>query len=520
MNLLVNADKYCYNLPPVSIRARVVGPPVGRTRTIIIVSAVIMTAVLFAVIAVAGYALPPGRTRLFLLAAAGLITPVPAALLGLLFRALREHSEHAQRYATRDALTDLYNQNAFWDFLNYEIERSKRQKYRFSLLLIDIDNFKAINDRHGHAAGDLFLRRFADLFKRTIRKGDIPARYAGDNFAAILPVCDEAQAHIVAKRLVEGLRETTVEMPEGGQVATTASAGIAVFPHHAGDAQDLYLLADNMLSQAKTAGKDRVSLPLDDVNIDSLRSAGEQSLLVMEALRQRRVVPYFQPIISVNGSSVLAYEVLTRIVTEERVIPAAEFIDVAESMGAMARLTTMLMEQAFRLANEDGYAGTLFINLSPKALVIGDFLPAVRGLMTDHGFTPSRIVFEITERDSVKNTEVIERTVRELRQEGFRFAIDDFGSGYSSFRYIRLFEVDYLKVDGEFIRNMAVDRGTERAIVANIARLAEHLGIKTIAEYVESEAIMDHVRSSGIHYAQGYHINRPSPRLTYPDAVA
>jgi EAL domain-containing protein (putative c-di-GMP-specific phosphodiesterase class I) len=271
-----------------------------------------------------------------------------------------------------------------------------------------------------------------------------------------------------------------------------------------------------MLAQAKTAGKDRVSVPLDDVNISSLKSAGEQSLLVMEAIRQRRIVPYFQPIISVNGSAVLAYEVLSRIVTAERVIPAAEFIDVAESMGAMSRLTYMLMEQAFRLANEKGYRGTLFINLSPKALVLGDFLPSVRSLMADHRFGPDRIVFEITERDTVKNTRMVERIVKELRQEGFRFAIDDFGSGYASFQYIRLFEVDFLKVDGDFIRNMGGAQGTEKAIVMNIASLADNLGIKTIAEYVESEAILEHVRSSGIQYAQGYHINRPSPHLQYP----
>lgn len=491
-----------------------------KNRNMLITGAVAMTAGLLAVIAVAFFTLPGrGGPKLFLLAALVIMTPFPLAMLVMAFRALREHSEHAQRYATRDPLTDLYNQNAFWDFLNYEIERSKRQKYRFSLMLIDIDNFKAINDKHGHAAGDLFLGRFSDVFKATIRKGDIPARYAGDNFAAILPVCDEAQAHIVAKRLVDALRETTVDLPDGSQVVTTASVGISVFPHHAGDAQDLFLLADSMLAQAKSAGKDRVSVPLDAVSIESLKSAGERSLLVMEAIRQRRIVPYFQPIISVNGSSVLAYEVLTRIVTAERVIPAAEFIDVAESMGAMSRLTSMLMDQAFRLANEKGYAGTLFINLSPKALVMGDFLPRIRSIMAEHGFLAERIVFEITERDTVKNTGLIERVVKELRTEGFRFAIDDFGSGYSSFQYIRLFTVDYLKVDGEFIRNMVGEQGTEKAIVANIASLADSLGIKTIAEYVESEAILDQVRSSGIQHAQGYHINRPSPHLSYPSAT-
>ena len=461
------------------------------------------------------FVLPGGWGRATVLIFLASLAPVPIVILVMLQRMMHEYMITAQRFATRDALTDLYNQNTFWDMLNYEIERSKRQYYRFSLLVVDIDNFKAVNDRYGHEAGDAVLLQFADILKRTIRKGDIPARYAGDNFSAILPVCDEAQAHVVTKRLLDSVREAVVPLSGGHSIQITASAGIAVFPHHARDAQDLFLLADSMLGQAKATGKDRLSVPLDDVDISQLKSAGEKSVLVMEAIRERRIVPYFQPIISVDGTSILAYEVLTRIVTADRIIPAAEFIDVAESMGAIARLNLMLMEKAFRLANEKEYQGTLFLNLSPKALILSDFLPGVRSLMREHKFESSRIVFEITERDTVKNTRMIERVVRELRQEGFRFAIDDFGSGYSSFQYIRLFDVAYLKVDGDFIRNLGGAQGTERAIVSNIASLAADLGIKTIAEYVESKSIMEHVRSSGIQYAQGYYINHPSPNMSY-----
>ena len=484
-------------------------------KNIVILCSVLMSVGIVASAVIVGSVFPGGAGKGLVLTLLALLAPAPIIVLVLVQRVMKEHTATAQRYATRDGLTDLYNQNTFWDLLNYEIERSKRQYYRFSLLLVDIDNFKAINDRYGHEAGDAVLLRFADILKNTIRKGDIPARYAGDNFAAILPVCDEAQAHVVTKRLLDSVREGVIKISDGHTVQITVSAGIAVFPHHARDAQDLFLLADSMVGQAKTTGKDRLNVPLDDVDISQLKSAGEKSVMVMEAMRERRIIPYFQPIISVDGGTILAYEVLTRIVTAERVIPAIEFIDVAESMGAIGRLNLMLMEQAFRLVNEKRYDGVLFINLSPKALILNDFLPGVMALMKEHGFDSSRIVFEITERDTVKNTRLIERIVRELRQEGFRFAIDDFGSGYSSFQYLRLFDVAYLKVDGEFIRNLGGAQGTEKAIVTNIASLAGALGIQTIAEYVETEAIMEHVRSSGIHYAQGYYINHPSPNLGY-----
>ncbi len=485
-------------------------------RNILIAGALFMSISLLVAVAVIGLLLPGwGWEKRIIMAFLAVLAPIPVLGLLRLLSALQEHEQTVQRYATRDALTDLYNQNAFWDFLNYEIERSKRQYYRFSLLLADIDNFKTINDQYGHEAGDEVLRRFAAVFKATIRKGDIPARYAGDDFAAILPICDEAQAHVVAQRLLESARQAVVTLPGGRQVRITASAGISVYPHHARDAQDLFLLADSMMGQAKSGGKDQVILPQEDTDLLQLKSAGEKSLLVLEAIRERRIVPYFQPIISVDGKSVLAYEVLTRIVTADRVVPAAEFITVAESTGAVARLNLMLMDQAFRMANEKAYTGPLFINLSPKALVISDYLAGVRSLLREHGFRPDRVVFEITERDTVKNTRMIERTVRDLRQEGFRFAIDDFGSGYSSFQYIRMFDVEYLKVDGEFIRNMDGGMGAEKAIVKSIAGLAEDLGIQTIAEYVETREILERVRSSGIKYAQGYFINRPSPHLNY-----
>lgn len=441
------------------------------------------------------------------------LSPLPIAITLFLLKAMAACSHEEERRTTRDPLTNLYNQPTFWDLLDYETERSRRQDYRFSLLVIDIDNFKAVNDTYGHEAGDAFLVEFAALLKSAIRKGDIAARYGADKYAAILPICDEAQAYTVANRLLESLREFAHSLPDGTQIRETASAGIAVFPDHAKDARDLFLLADNMLEHAKNAGKDRLSLPSSDVDISSLRSAGEKSILIMEAIRERRVVPYFQPITSVSDGSIHAYEVLTRIVLPDRVIAAAEFIESAEGMGAIGKIDYLLIEQTFEKARSGRFSGTLFLNLSPKALILSEFMPTVRRLLRDYGLDPSQMVFEITERDTVKSLATIEKHVRDLKNEGFRFAIDDFGSGYSSFQYIRMFKVDYVKIDGEFVRNMTGSSGMERAIVANIASLASTLGMKTIAEYVETEQIMGEVRSAGVDYAQGFFIKRPSPDL-------
>lgn len=444
------------------------------------------------------------------------LSPFPIVSTIMLVRALDRYATEAEGYTTRDPLTGLYNQHTFWDLLQYETQRSTRQKYKFTLLLIDVDNFKMINDKFGHEVGDLFLKDFSSILKTAVRKGDIPSRYGGDNFTAILPVCDEEQAFVVAKRLMDSLRKHTLILPDGSQVSETVSVGVAVFPSHAKDAQDLFLLADSMLGQAKSAGKDNIIFPSDGDNVEMLKNMGETHVMILDALRKRnkRIVPYFQPIMNIKDRTISAYEVLTRIIVDDRVIPASDFIEAAENMGAIGKIDYQLMEQAFRIVKEQNFKGTLFLNLSPKAMVINDFMPTVRALFRDYGINPGDMVFEITERDTVKNIRMFERFVFKLKDEGFRFAIDDFGAGYSSFQYLKTFPIDFLKVDGEFIRSMGGSGTLEKEIVTSIAALAEKIKVKTIAEYVENEAILGEVASAGIHYAQGYYIQKPSPNLT------
>ncbi len=427
-------------------------------------------------------------------------------------KALSAYTKDVERFATRDPLTNLYNQTSFWDLLEYESSRSRRQEYKFSLLVIDLDNFKSINDTYGHEAGDAFLKSFSGILKSAVRSGDIVARYAGDQFAAILPVCDEGQASFVSRRILNNVRNTSA-LGIGASIKGTVSIGVAVHPDHAKSAKDLFLLANNMLNRSKSSGKDRLSMPSEQDNIEALRSMGEKNILVLEALHHRRIIPYFQPIMNVKDERIEAFEVLTRIVLPDRVISAAEFIETAESMGAIGRLDYQLFEHALAKVRDCNYAGNLFINLSFKALVLNEFMPTVRRMLRDYGLNPVKLIFEISERDMMKNLNLIDKFINELKGDGFRFAIDDFGSGYSSFQYIKTFGFDFLKVDGELVRRMGCADSTEKHIVTSIAALAGRLGIKTVAEYVESQEILSEVQSMGINYAQGYYIQKPSPDL-------
>jgi EAL domain-containing protein (putative c-di-GMP-specific phosphodiesterase class I) len=191
---------------------------------------------------------------------------------------------------------------------------------------------------------------------------------------------------------------------------------------------------------------------------------------------------------------------------------AGEFIEIAESMGKVHLLDYIVMEKAFAMVQESGYRGLLFINLSPRAVLVRDFLQTLHALTLKYNMVPERIVFEITERDTVKNIALLENFVRSLKESGYLLAIDDFGSGFSSFHYLKYLPIDFVKIEGEFIANMANDP-RDLAFVTSITELAKKLKLKTVAEFVETEEVLELVRQSGIDYAQGYHIGKPQPHL-------
>jgi len=222
------------------------------------------------------------------------------------------------------------------------------------------------------------------------------------------------------------------------------------------------------------------------------------------------------PILDVQARRVVAYEVLSRIEVGGEVMRAEEFVEIAEKMGVIHRLDTLVIELALAALEAQGHDGYIFINLSPRALVLGEFARDVKRIVAESGIPPARIVFEITERDTVKNLGLLERFLTDLKMEGFKLAIDDFGSGFSSFHYLRRFPIDFLKIEGEFIANM-LSSSTDLAFVNSIRSLAFDLGITMVAEFVENAEVLDALGAMGVHLAQGYHIGRPEREIIAAD---
>ncbi|EDP75512.1 bifunctional diguanylate cyclase/phosphodiesterase [Hydrogenivirga sp. 128-5-R1-1] len=427
-------------------------------------------------------------------------------------KALEEYARNIEYYATRDPLTGLYNQRVFWELLEYEIERAQRRGYSFAVLMIDLDNFKVINDTYGHDFGDKFLREFAKLMRKTFRREDIVARYGGDEFVVILPYASEEEALRSARRFIEELDNFYVEAPDGKPIKATVSIGIALYPQHGESTQELFLTADNIMYRAKAEGKSRVMLPTDTDLTRTAEREGKVGILVLEALEKELVLPAFQPIVDTKTGDVHAYEVLMRIREDGKLVNASRFIHVAERMGIIHRLDHLLMDRALEKVKETDFSGRLFFNLSPRSLVLEDFLKDVIELVEKHDFDPDRMVFEITERDTVKSIDLLKGFAESLKREGFHFAVDDFGSGFASFLYLKHLPVDYVKIEGEFVRSILSSK-MDRAFVISIIALAETLEIKTIAEFVESEEVFKAMKGVGVNYVQGYYVGKPRTEL-------
>jgi len=427
-------------------------------------------------------------------------------------KAINKYTQDLEYYATRDPLTNLLNRRVFEDMLTYEIKRAKRHDYPFSLVVIDCDNFKYVNDNYGHNFGDKYLYSVANIIEENKRDEDIVARYGGDEFLMILPECNLNGAVATSQRILEAIRNFELETEKGIKVKLTISMGISVYPDHANTKNELVAIADGMMYKAKEEGKNIFKVPnsVDVLNI--IKNEKEKSSMLVEALSNELIVPYFQEIKSVNDDSIVINELLMRIKMNDKVISAYEFIETAEGMNLINEMDLMVIRKAFEKVKETNYKGLLFINLSPKSLIVGDFINKINSFVTKFGIQRENIVFEITERETVKNFTLLEKFVSNLKSEGYKFAIDDFGSGFSTFHYIKKFPIDYLKIDGDFIVNLKKDK-KDRAFVRSIINLAHELEIKTIAEFVEDEEVLSELKELNVDFCQGYYMSIPKEEI-------
>ena len=432
---------------------------------------------------------------------------------------LREKNAVLEKMAIVDPLTQLYNHAYFHDSLDREVRRASRQDRSFSVVLLDLDGFKAINDSFGHKTGDEVLHRFAESLRGRnrrltdlafrLRENDVAARYGGDEFAVILPDTPKIGAAVLAERL--RVQFETLSLHDSQPVQLTLSLGICGFPDDAADRDGLIEAADMALHAAKSGGKNRVvsySPGLSRSSSTRSRTIGKQAAqleALSDSLQQRAFRFAYQPIVDVRNWQIHAYEALCR-PTDERFRNPAELFRAAEDAGQILPLGRVLRELCILPINDLQAPGRMFINIHPHELNDPRLLDG-EPVLREHA---QRIVFEITEAAEIENFGRARDLLAKLRSHGYRIALDDLGAGYASLNLLALLEPDYVKLDIEMVRAV---RGNDRTgrLVTHILDFARGENMQVVAEGIETTDEYHSVRDLGVTLMQGYFFARPSP---------
>ncbi|WP_372789469.1 putative bifunctional diguanylate cyclase/phosphodiesterase [Paraconexibacter sp.] len=429
----------------------------------------------------------------------------------------RKDAEAQLRHlAEHDVLTGLLNRRCFEQNFEREVAIGSRYGTEGALLLLDIDSLKDINDTLGHPCGDELLRRVATLLRARLRNTDIIARLGGDEFAVILPHTDIVQATALTEELLQTIREG-VMVVGSKRVGVSCSAGIAGFGEGALP-EDVMLAADVSLYAAKDQGRDRVIVHRPghgEVVKRQVRASWTQRL--REILDADALVPYRQPILDTMLGYVTQYELLVRVLNEAgQPIAPSNFLPTAERTGMIVQIDRFMVERALELIVEQSRVGapgvpmSYAVNLSARTLADPGLPRILARRVETSGIDPRLLVFEVTETAAIANMEAAREFAAPLRELGCTFALDDFGSGFASFFHLKHLPLDWLKIDGDYIKDLPHST-TDQVIVRNVAEIGRNLGLRTTAEFVGDQQTLDMVTRYGVSHAQGFFIGHPEP---------
>ncbi|TFG84037.1 MAG: GGDEF domain-containing response regulator [Spirochaetales bacterium] len=432
---------------------------------------------------------------------------------------LKRLSDTLNYQASHDNLTGLSNREEFSYKLGEIIKNVKLTNGSHALIVMDVDRFKAVNDTCGAMAGDELLRLVASHIQTNIQRQDISARIGGDEFAVILMNCDSTDSSNVATRLQTAIQQQRF-IWQNLAFPVSLSIGIVPIDREVGDIHAVLAAADDAchLSKEEGGSKTTVFHPQDS-KFRQRRGDMEWIGKINRAIEENRFILYQQPIVPLDSSGKVKpkLEVLLRLVNEDGTIARPnDFIPAAERYNLMPQIDRWVVEnsmRAYRILQEQksNLVDSIFsINLSGPSLLDNDLVDMILLFLRKYALSAEDFCFEITETAAIQNLSYATRFINRLKGEGFTFALDDFGVGFSSFGYLRTLPVDYVKIDGSFVQN--VDESlVSYTMVDSINSISHVMGLKTIAEFVKNEAIMNKIVDLGVDYGQGYHFAEPKP---------
>lgn len=420
--------------------------------------------------------------------------------------------------SSHDPVTRLYNRAEFDRRLSHLLEETLFEDEGHCLLYLDIDRFIVVNDNCGYAAGDELLRQLAALIKRSIRNSDLLARLGGDEFGILLSQCGLEAAECIAEKIrqeVNGFRFAW----SGKTFAQSISIGMVPIDKYSKSVEQILGFADMACLTAKEEGRNKIHI-YDSEDSSAAKRHGEAQWVarIRTALEEDHFILYVQPISSVaSGEEKREHvEVLIRLMDDEAgVIPPGAFIPAAERFGLMPAVDRWVIGQVNRFITDNRRlcltsGRRFFVNLSGHSLCDDEFLQWILQMIQEHDIPAGMLCFEITETAAISNLTSAEHFMRTLQRCGCEFALDDFGSGLSSFGYLKRLPVEYLKIDGAFVQDM-LDNEIDDSMVDAINRIGHIMGLETIAEFVESQEILQRLREIGVDFVQGYGVCRPFP---------
>jgi diguanylate cyclase (GGDEF)-like protein/PAS domain S-box-containing protein len=417
--------------------------------------------------------------------------------------------------ARHDELTGLFNRREFEHQLNHSLERNSTGTHQDVLCYIDLDQFKLINDTCGHVAGDELLKQVTYIINTNLRDRDIVARLGGDEFGIIFSECNLDSAHDMAKQIHQKISDHRFNW-QGKVFDTMSSMGMVEINAAFGSILEIMMLVDSACYMAKDKGRNRIFIHRpDDAEIHLRQGEMQWTHKIRDAFEHNRFCLYRQKLLCLkDDNSPVHYEILIRMLDENnQIISPMAFLPAAERYSIMPEIDRWVIHNAFNtIANTNTENEIHNINLSGKSFNETGFLEFIINEFRVSGISPTCICFEITETAAISSLAAASDFISALREQGCAFALDDFGSGLSSFSYLKELPVDYLKIDGSFVRDMLNDP-VDQAMVRSIVQVGQVMKIKTIAEFVESDEICQQLRLIDVDYAQGYAVEHPKPWL-------
>ena len=412
-----------------------------------------------------------------------------------------------------DSLTGLPNKSLFSDRLNMALAQARRNKEMCAVIILDLDNFKTINDTLGHSVGDVLLKQVAQKIKSILREVDTVARIGGDEFIILQPQIKKiSDATRIADRILEKFQHPWVL--KGKEYYITASMGIGIYPNDGQDGQTIFKNADTALNRAKELGRNNYQLYAESMNAKVMQKLDMESNL-RRAIEREEFVLFYQPQIDMRNGKIVGMEALLRWYRPEYgLVPPMEFISLAEESGLIVPIGEWVIKTVFRQSKkwiDSGIGPQLIaVNLSARQFQQHDLVELIERFRREAELRPELIELEITESTAMRDLEFTIDILNQLREIGIRISLDDFGIGYSSLNYLRQLPINTLKIDKSFVQEITTNSNAE-AIANTVIDLAHKMNLTVVAEGVETKEQLCFLKNEGCDRAQGYFFSKPLP---------